>query len=51
MNSDSGDHLKNLARRRANGEMPGIYSVCSAHPWVLEAAMRSAIEGNGPLLI
>ena len=29
----------------------GIYSVCSAHPWVLEAAMEQAIADDAPLLI
>src|SRR6185437_13840068 len=33
------------------GSPSGIYSVCSAHPWVLEAAMRSAIHDSTPLLI
>jgi D-tagatose-1,6-bisphosphate aldolase subunit GatZ/KbaZ len=51
MNIDFDDPLKDLARRRTKGELPGIYSVCSAHPWVLEAAMRSALGGDGPLLI
>jgi D-tagatose-1,6-bisphosphate aldolase subunit GatZ/KbaZ len=51
MNIDFVDPLKGLVQRRAKGAFPGIYSVCSAHPWVLEAAMRSALAGNAPLLI
>jgi D-tagatose-1,6-bisphosphate aldolase subunit GatZ/KbaZ len=51
MSIDFVDPLKSLAQGRANGALPGIYSVCSAHPWVLEAAMRGALAGDGPLLI
>jgi D-tagatose-1,6-bisphosphate aldolase subunit GatZ/KbaZ len=43
--------LQELARARARKEYRGIYSVCSAHPWVLEAAMRRAPIGDTPLLI
>jgi D-tagatose-1,6-bisphosphate aldolase subunit GatZ/KbaZ len=35
-----------IAQKR--GEAKGISSICSAHPWVLKAAMKAAI---GPLLI
>jgi D-tagatose-1,6-bisphosphate aldolase subunit GatZ/KbaZ len=43
--------LKSLAEARAQGRFPGIYSVCSAHPWVIEASMCRAIAEEGPLLI
>jgi len=43
--------LKDLAQSRVNGTTSGIYSVCSAHPWVLEAAMRKIAKSNEPLLI
>jgi len=43
--------LQELAAARARKEYRGIYSVCSAHPWVIEAAMRHTPIGNGPLLI
>ncbi|HZY63814.1 MAG TPA: D-tagatose-bisphosphate aldolase, class II, non-catalytic subunit [Edaphobacter sp.] len=43
--------LHQLASAYRKGAPAGIYSVCSAHPWVLEAAMRSARKGEGPLLI
>ncbi len=43
--------LQELAAARARQQHRGIYSVCSAHPWVLEAAMRRAPIGNAPLLI
>lgn len=29
----------------------GIYSVCSAHPWVIEAAAMQAVADNTPLLL
>src|SRR6267142_920697 len=29
----------------------GVYSLCSAHPVVIEAAMYEALAGNTPLLI
>ncbi len=31
--------------------LKGIYSVCSAHPWVIETGMLQALEGGTPLLI
>ena len=38
--------MLDLVRRHKSGERVGIYSVCSAHPLVLEAAMRLAIRGK-----
>jgi D-tagatose-1,6-bisphosphate aldolase subunit GatZ/KbaZ len=43
--------LANISRLRTGAEQRGIYSVCSAHPWVLEAAMRRHLSEPGPLLI
>jgi D-tagatose-bisphosphate aldolase class II non-catalytic subunit len=40
-----------LANRKNESEFRGIYSVCSAHPWVLQAAMQQAKASGGPLLI
>lgn len=37
------DYLKQLVAAWHEGKPRGIYSVCSAHPWVLEAAMEQAI--------
>lgn len=48
---DDGYDLKALGQSRLEGSSAGIYSVCSAHPWVLEAAMRQALPEKGPLLI
>jgi len=40
--------LQELAAARARKKYRGIYSMCSAHPWVLEAAMRRAVRfGDG----
>lgn len=41
--------LSTLARRRHAGEVLGVTSVCSAHPWVIEASLKEA--GNRPVLI
>jgi D-tagatose-1,6-bisphosphate aldolase subunit GatZ/KbaZ len=35
----------------AANKLKGIYSICSAHPWVLEAAMKQALADETPLLI
>ncbi|ACO33902.1 MULTISPECIES: D-tagatose-bisphosphate aldolase, class II, non-catalytic subunit [Acidobacterium] len=43
--------LLELVRNHAANQQRGIYSVCSAHPWVLEAAMRRHLPAAGPLLI
>ncbi|BFG81128.1 tagatose-bisphosphate aldolase subunit KbaZ [Paraburkholderia terrae] len=32
-------------------KLKGIYSICSAHPWVLGAAMKQALDDDTPLLI
>lgn len=43
--------LKNIVERNRSGEQVGIYSVCSANRFVLEAAMLEAKENNSPLLV
>ncbi|MBS0581223.1 MAG: D-tagatose-bisphosphate aldolase, class II, non-catalytic subunit [Proteobacteria bacterium] len=43
--------LQELIARHKAGERVGIYSVCSAHPLVLEAALREASARNQPILI
>jgi D-tagatose-1,6-bisphosphate aldolase subunit GatZ/KbaZ len=40
-----------LANRKQKSATRGIYSVCSAHTWVLRAALRQAKESGGSLLI
>lgn len=44
-------YLLNLVRRHKAGEATGIYSVCSAHPLVIEAAMEVALAAGQPVLI
>lgn len=41
---------KHLAKRR-EGIPTGIYSVCSAHPWVIRAAAEQAVEDDSLLLV
>ncbi|CAE6757282.1 D-tagatose-bisphosphate aldolase, class II, non-catalytic subunit [Paraburkholderia aspalathi] len=36
---------------RAAQKLKGIYSICSAHPWVLGAAMKQALDDDTPLLV
>jgi D-tagatose-1,6-bisphosphate aldolase subunit GatZ/KbaZ len=43
--------LLDLVRRHKSGVPEGIYSVCSAHPLVLEAALRLAHRTGGVALI
>ncbi len=43
--------LQQLGSSANSGEMIGIYSICSAHPLVLEASVRQAVEDSTPLLI
>ena len=41
-------YLTELAQSRGGLHRRGIYSVCSAHPWVLEAAMHAHGSAPGP---
>jgi D-tagatose-1,6-bisphosphate aldolase subunit GatZ/KbaZ len=43
--------LLQFAVSRRQGKPFGIYSVCSAHPWVIEAAIDQALEDGTDLLI
>ena len=43
--------MLDLVRRHKSGAPVGIYSVCSAHPLVLEAALRLAYRTGGVALI
>lgn len=40
-----------IAEDSATASLKGIYAICSAHPWVLEAAMQQAQHDGTPLLI
>ncbi|MGW5351405.1 D-tagatose-bisphosphate aldolase, class II, non-catalytic subunit [Streptomyces sp. NPDC004031] len=43
--------LDEVVRRQKAGEPRGITSVCSAHPLVIEAAVRQAVETGDDLLV
>src|ERR1700761_8165188 len=43
--------LQDFLSRRRSGVSTGIYSVCSAHPWVIRAAAEQAAEARFPLLV
>lgn len=43
--------LTGLVAAHKQGRTDGIYSICSAHPFVLEACMQQALEDDTPLLI
>lgn len=49
--SSSAYWLRNTIDRNRSGEPVGIYSVCSAHPRVLHASMRQALEDESMLVI
>jgi len=44
-------YLLDLVRRHHAGAAVGIYSVCSAHPLVIEATLRQAAVSGSPALI
>ncbi|EEU5114582.1 class II D-tagatose-bisphosphate aldolase, non-catalytic subunit [Escherichia coli] len=44
-------HLTEMVRQHKAGKTNGIYAVCSAHPLVLEAAIRYTSANQTPLLI
>jgi D-tagatose-1,6-bisphosphate aldolase subunit GatZ/KbaZ len=48
---DAGAFFSNMTRERSSGRPSGIYSVCSANPIVLEAAMDHARDDGRPLLV
>jgi D-tagatose-1,6-bisphosphate aldolase subunit GatZ/KbaZ len=43
--------LRQHLGRRKLGSAAGIYSVCSAHPWVIRAALEQAVESGSLALI
>ena len=45
------NYLDEVVRLQKNGQARGIPSICSAHPWVLKAAMQNALQTDLPLLI
>jgi D-tagatose 6-phosphate 4-epimerase len=45
------DVLLDLPKRHAAGDRVGLTSVCSAHPIVVEAALRQGKADDSPVLI
>ncbi len=43
--------LLDIVARHKRGEQAGVYSLCSAHPRVIESAMREASACDAPLLV
>lgn len=43
--------MKDIITRHKSGEHIGICSVCSAHPLVIEAALRFDLSTNNKVLI
>ena len=48
---NANQRLKNIVRRNRCSESVGIYSVCSAHPSVISAAIQQAIDDGSVLLV
>jgi len=44
-------HLLDILARHKSGQQIGVYSLCSAHPKVIECAMREARASGAPLLV
>src|SRR6266540_7477539 len=47
----SGEKLRHFLKQNRRSGSGGIYSVCSAHPWVIEAATQQAMEDNSIFLV
>jgi D-tagatose-1,6-bisphosphate aldolase subunit GatZ/KbaZ len=45
------ERFRRLIKNQKEGKSAGLPSVCSAHPLVLQAAMRQALEDGRPLLV
>ena len=43
--------IKNILKQHKNGKAVGIYSICSANPFVLQASVKQAKEDGSLLLI
>lgn len=48
---DASRRLREIIRRNRKGEALGVYSVCSAHPAVIDAGLQQAIADGSLLLI
>lgn len=45
------DYLRQIVRDQKRGHVRGIYSVCSAHPLVIEAALKQCLQDGTDLLV
>ena len=45
------ERLKDLLKQNRLSGAGGVYSVCSAHPWVLDAAVQQAMEDSAIFLV
>src|SRR5688572_19301437 len=43
--------MLDFVRRHKSGQLVGVYSVCSSHPLVIEAALRCGLENGREVLI
>ena len=43
--------IREVVARHKAGRSVGVYSACSAHPLVIQAALKSVRQGSGPVLI
>ena len=43
--------LQDVVIRNRDAGKGGVYAVCSAHPWVIDAAIQQAIEDDSVLLV
>ncbi len=43
--------LQNVVTRNRDSGEGGVYAVCSAHPWVIDAAIRQATDDDSVLLV
>jgi len=46
---DSGTNLQQVVARNRASRKGGVYAVCSAHPWVIDAAIHQARENDAVL--
>ncbi len=50
-NETAGARLQDLIRRNRQGEQAGVYSICSAHPSVIDAGIRQALADGSLFLV
>lgn len=44
-------YLQELVKRNRSSQAVGIYALCSAHPWVLNATLQQALADNSVVLV